>query len=107
MRWKKIFRRPILDFAGTMGIKPGGIEGRDTTDPAFFCSYPTPEIFATAADAGDWADPGNDSTSSGHRVVISLSCASRYRFMQNSVLVATGPTKKPPMIFSAIGARGA
>src|SRR4051812_42137630 len=57
---KVIFRDPIDDLAGAMGIEERTVEAGDRPDAALFELEATPKIFAAGADTGDGAEAGND-----------------------------------------------
>ena len=65
MRRKKIFRRPVTNFSSATRVKAARVESRDGNDATFFRANIVPEIFASASDASDRSEPGNDRAPAG------------------------------------------
>jgi hypothetical protein len=68
-------------------VKGAGIETGDAANTALLGQNSIPKVFATAPDARDAPDPGDDSASSAHAVTL-FALVSTYDFMQRNVLLA-------------------
>ena len=60
MRWEVIFRNPIANFTGAVGMESCGVERRYAPNPTLLRANPAPEIFFASADASDRSNAGDD-----------------------------------------------
>ena len=70
-----------------MRIESGGIECGNANDPALFRQDAVPEALDTSADAGDWANAGDDCASPAHAITL-FALASTYALIERNVLLA-------------------
>src|SRR5205823_6696024 len=81
VRREKIFRIPIVNFAGATHPKGAGVEAGNTLDSAPLGENPVPKICAPTSDASDGPNPGDNGASSAHAVT-GLAWPSTYAFIQ-------------------------
>src|SRR2546429_4748192 len=70
VRWKKLFRIPIANLAGTTHSEHTWIKTCDTVNAALFRQNPVPKRIDARADACNGPDTGDDRASSAHAVTL-------------------------------------